>query len=107
MSKTTIYRCDRCGKESEDMDKLGLTVVAIGVRHDRQSTYWSNHEFMLFDDIRKERRPEMELCKDCLHELGIRFKDKEENPAADSCPSLEEMIRIIAREEIEAYSPVR
>lgn len=94
MSQKTIYTCDRCKKEGEN---ISLTIVALGIKSTIYGYY--NNEFNLTG-----YKKEIGVCDECLIALGIKQTPK--TPAPSTQPSLEDIIRDIMREEIE-YSSQR
>jgi hypothetical protein len=86
--KTTTYKCDRCGAESTGDDTIGLQRVAVGV-----GQYFSDYS----------SRGSEEWCVKCRIEMGLEptRKTHPEAVPVDPCPTLEEMVRAIVREEIQ------
>lgn len=85
MSRTTIYKCDRCGKEHTNQFTSPISLVVNRGYGD--------------EDMHKA-----DWCRPCLEEVGIvpRPKPKKDEPTIQSSqPSLEEMIREIVRTEIQ------
>lgn len=86
MSQRTIYKCDRCGKESENQNNL--FEIAIGIKHKSGGVYYLTNQLYKQQD----------WCKKCCEETGIIFvdKEKEKEKSIDTKPTLEDLIKEIA-----------
>lgn len=92
MSRRTIYKCDRCGKEQDSPDQMWL--VGFVVTSDLyRSTY------RVFDPDFNHRR---EWCRACVEEFDLvpRVQTKP-LPVGEPQKTLEDLIREIVREEVE------
>ena len=98
MSKVTIYKCDKCGKENTDPDELKLITIGVGIKSISYSSNYRDQGFNLYDPLRRE----MEVCNICLEKLGfVHKKVNEYTEIEQPYPSLEDMVREIIREEIQ------
>lgn len=92
MAIDTTYSCDRCGHEQKT--QVGIINVKLEYKHS-SNVYWSTGPLF-----------EKDLCRSCAVALGfikMGFKDKEEQKLVPQEPlSLEEMIRELIRDEIQA-----
>jgi hypothetical protein len=95
MSQIITYKCDSCGKESTDKDKLDLAIVAIGVKRDYYGSF-DAQTFSLLDNAKREK----EMCKICRIKLGILPPGMKKEEVQTPVPTLEDMIREIIRDEI-------
>ena len=98
MSKITTYKCDKCKKESTNSDELKLTTIGIGIKSETYGSSYREKEFHLYDPLRRE----MEICPDCLSNLGfVRIEKTGLGEVKAPYPTLENMVREIIREEIQ------
>ena len=90
---TTTYQCDRCGAISVGQDEHDLKAITIGICS--AMTY----HYSLSDFSNRTAY----WCRKCRVEVGIEHPNraKDVTPIAPS-PTLEELIREMVREEIEA-----
>uniref|UniRef100_A0A6M3LVX9 Uncharacterized protein n=1 Tax=viral metagenome TaxID=1070528 RepID=A0A6M3LVX9_9ZZZZ len=95
MSRTTTYKCDRCGDEDTDNKNIDLKFVAIGIKDDTYSVYLER-TFNLQDAQRRG----MEMCLECRRKLGIETLLVQKTDPPPVYPTLEDTIREIVREEI-------
>ncbi len=101
MSKRTIERCDRCGKEAEGkeaVDALKLSRIAVG----RSISYSSYSGQSVYG---ASRAWDGEWCQACCVEVGVdnilpEDQDRPKNAHELPAPTLEQMIREIVRAEI-------
>jgi hypothetical protein len=93
---TTTYKCDRCGAEQTNPEQMWN--VGISCKH-ADSSYG-----MMFDTPHHQEL----WCRKCCDELQIIGRPivHKDQPAAPMV-TLEEMIREIMREEIEAATGAR
>lgn len=88
MAELKIWTCDRCKKEwnsKEHQNPLRLVRVCVSNLDQPHRQEWSQ-----------------EWCRDCQQELGLNRETPKPNAPPLSEPlGLEEMIRLIVREEIE------
>ena len=95
MSQVTHYKCDICGAEDTDKDKLGLKIVAVGIKTDRYSSYGSNYSELYDPEYRQK-----EVCLICLGKLGFSLRKVIPGDPKPIYPTLEELVRLIVKEEI-------
>jgi hypothetical protein len=93
MSQTTTYTCDRCRAQKVDEPQF-LTVVTV-----RVGAGWSR------DGYTNAVIPAQMWCNECIVQMGLLHPgtlsmDSSKAPATP--PTLEEVIREIVREEIQA-----
>lgn len=87
--KTTTYRCDRCGAE-DTTNNIGLQFVFVGF-----GEYLSDA---------KKRSQNKEWCLRCRIETGLQIPSSNYRPEIKPIepePTLEDMIRMIVRDEIQ------
>ncbi len=95
MSQVTTFKCDLCGASDTKNDTLNLKIVEVGAK---ESTYTPcGHSYYLRDAKYRQK----EVCHLCRVRLGIDNAGEKspDQPAMDPAPSLEDMIRMIIREE--------
>ena len=98
MSKITTYKCDKCGKENTDPNELKLTTIGVGTKSIIYTSNYRESEFDLYDPLRRE----MEICPDCLSNLGFIRREKTDPKKVEiPYPTLEDVVREIIREEIQ------
>lgn len=94
--KREISVCDKCGKEEE-------------LKNRSESTFWNitlsaNKEYYPSPysvEYHVSGKNTLNVCEDCLKELGFKVEKKvKENPEYKA-PTLEDVIREIVRNEIE------
>jgi hypothetical protein len=84
--RTTIYKCDKCGKEDTDNKVLDLDIVGVFVgRYERSYTYGTEPRVELKKD----------WCIDCRISFGLKEKPKD-SPIQVTQITLEDMVREIA-----------
>ncbi len=93
--KTTTYKCDRCGAE-DTTNKINLDRVGVFVGH-----YERSYTFGLEPKVELTQ----EWCLDCRIKTGLTPAPTSQPPAEVSPVTLEDMIREMMREEIQAASP--
>jgi hypothetical protein len=93
---TTIYKCDRCGAESVNKDELKIEGIAVGIK----GYNYTSNRYEVIDPICREK----DMCLKCRKELGFAEPKIEKDGSVNLAqyPTLEEMLREIMREEIEA-----
>lgn len=97
MARETHYTCDRCGKTDNDLGRIGLKTVAVGIK-EIAFAYYDTNSNDLFDANRREA----EWCAECLVKVGIYPKSAIPNTVQiDPPPTLENLIREIIQEEIQ------
>jgi hypothetical protein len=93
MAQTTTYTCDRCGVLKVEAPKFLTEVKIVTAAH------WSR------DGYRSLAIPPQMWCDDCLIATGLIHPGNVSRPASEApavAPTLEEVIRQIVREEVEA-----
>jgi len=104
MSQVTTYKCDKCKEESINSEDLKLTTIGVGVKSTAYGSSYREKEFHLYDPLRRE----MEICPDCLSNLGFVRREKIDPEKVEvQYPTLEDMIREIIREEIDGKDGIR
>jgi hypothetical protein len=90
MSTRTIYKCDHCGKETENDEQFWLIGFVVTTKQWLGETNTLHHK--------------REWCRECCEEFGIlpRSAGKPQVPEAEKPKLIEDMIREIVREEVEA-----
>lgn len=94
MSHKVIYKCDRCGTESEG---LKLFDIALGVRETKYSSYSGTREY-----LKDELNRNAQWCEKCCAETGIKFQAKPDKPLQEPQSTLEDVIREWISEEVAA-----
>ena len=89
MSIKTLYVCEKCKKESEDMKEFGYVSLSV--------YGWNDYYPKSFSDTAYGKTEHW--CIPCLNSVGV-FLTYEERKKQESVPTLEDMIREIVREEI-------
>lgn len=93
MSITTVYKCDRCGKEADnphDYYHVGVLLNSVYMATGRWS---ASHQ--------------QQWCTSCCEKVGIRgslarfHKENEPKEAPPPAPTLEDMVRALIREELD------
>jgi hypothetical protein len=95
MAHSTTFTCDRCGETAVD-DQNFLTKIRVQI----ESPYILRNE-----GFANSNAPTAAWCKKCLVKFGLIDVGKTNLPAQLAPlvpPSLEEILREIVREEIEA-----
>lgn len=89
--QTTIYKCDRCGEESTDRQEINLDRVGVFVGiYERRFSYGSPSVELI-----------KEWCQNCREKYGLVQKVKESKVEVTPT-TLEDMVREIVREELDA-----
>lgn len=97
MSQRVVYKCDRCNNEGD----IKVTTIAVGIRSTNYS-YNYNNDFVL------NSRKEMDLCNKCLVDVGLLIGQKNEpKPDTESKVTLEDLVRLIVNEELEANTSIQ
>ena len=93
MSETILWKCDRCQKEwNSNEDKNPLRGVSVAIHRQDSGARGC-----------PEDKWKAQWCKECLTATGLwRTYEEASNPDLPEPLSLEEMIREICREEIDA-----
>ena len=88
-----VFQCDRCKATNDDTNEVRLHEVGFGVK---QLTYSPTGSYYQFSD---QQTRHAQWCEKCCLEVGIMMSAKV-NPEvkAEQLPSLEDMVREIARE---------
>ncbi|GAG22907.1 unnamed protein product [marine sediment metagenome] len=89
MSEITTYTCDRCEATSERIEFLEAVSVLVGT-------------IRAYSHPSPEHRAEW--CRPCLIEMGLRRPAdhlKEDPPAPEPPPTLEEVLRELIREVVQ------
>lgn len=99
MTTEIILTCDRCNRRVLDPSKLwAVAVVVVDYRRFVPGSSAGAHSH---SEHRKE------WCDDCVREIGILPKPKVKNEEPEPPLSLEDLVREIAQEEIEAATGAR
>jgi hypothetical protein len=95
MAHSTTFTCDRCGETAVDNQQF-----LMQIRVQIESPYALRN-----GGFANSNAPTAAWCKKCLVRFGLIDVDKTNLPAPDAPevpPSLEEILREIVRDEIEA-----
>ncbi len=94
MSKTTIYKCDKCGVEQDNSTQFWKLRVGV-----------DPYGYLVQKVIVVPPEREMDVCRPCLELLGIYISEaKIGEESAPSIPTLEELIIEIVRNAMEEES---
>jgi hypothetical protein len=84
MSITTIYKCDKCGKEQDTNQQFWTVGVSASCSPNPPPSTSSPRYFV--------ENMSMQVCRLCLEKFGIYAKKVEEPEQQPRTPTLEELI---------------
>lgn len=87
--RTTIFRCDRCGKEDQTND---ISIINVGVHVGGYAKQYSS-----FDQEKTRLEYNQEWCKDCRIRTGLIEKPKD-STLIQVPLTIEDLVREIAYE---------
>jgi hypothetical protein len=93
----TTFTCEICGESATNNDVLKLVIVEVGARETRYTSCGAGVY------LRDANLRQKEMCHSCRVRFGIDNPDpnlKDPTPT-EPIPSLEDMIRVIIREEMD------
>ena len=88
MSATTTYKCDFCGAVQADTTQFWQVRLVI-------------HVFSSFPSIYDQGKMHKDACRSCMEKYGLLVNATPEVKPIQPEPTLEDMIRMIVKEEIE------
>ena len=83
MSKIIIYKCDRCGKSGDELRVYQIQVITAQAGYSNQNVC------------------SVDYCHECMKKYFRYPREKAEEAVMIQAEQLEEIIRCIAREEVQ------
>ena len=103
MSIKTQFICDKCGLVADTPKqfwRVAISAKAVDVRSDYYNIPTPSYPNIV--KLEGHKDPEMFVCRLCLESLGIHVVKKPDPADQPAYPSLEDVIREIVADEIQA-----